>query len=355
MIPLHPFTWYQQFYYIPWAKGSINRNLPTNLTDNTEIDFHYRTAVQAWNQKAKLGSSYVNDQDTQISLVAADMANPKYITWVQVALVLSGEGSGIMPTGSMDLKTREAIKKFQKDRMGAAVPDGLVGPKTETALILRTNHKPPGRFRPIPAMGNHEIPAMGHKELPDKPMWETHSSTWIGLGLKIGGMGNPDNRFKGQEHVVAFMVNYDKPDSSFYLTIAGTRTGFGAGVSGGIAAVFVTGIYEPSTMNSVVLDEWDFSLATGLKISSAVKAFKFLHHVKNMGEILKAIRALKVVPKGTGWLDVVDGLKKAFESLSFDSESTEVSCSVIDVSAGLEGALFTRVSRFNVSDIHLAE
>lgn len=348
-----PFTWYQQAYFIPWAKGSINRNLPAKLIDNAEIDFDYRTALEAWNNKAKLGSKYVLDEATQISLVAADMANAAYIAWIQLALVISGEGKGILPTGSLDLKTTQAIKKFQKDRMSTAKQDGLVGAKTETALFLRSKLKPPGRFRPIPSMGNFEIPAMGHKELPDKPIWETHSSTWIGIGLKIGGMGMTE--FKGQEHVAAHMVNFDRPESSFRLIISGTRKGFGGGVSGGIAAVFITGIYEPDTLNSVELEEFDFSIATGLKLSSAVKALKFLHHVTGLKEILTAIRAIKVVPKGKAWLDVIDGLKKAAESLDIDSDSTEVSCTVIDVSAGIEGALFTRVSRFKVSNIHLAE
>lgn len=182
------FIWYDKFYYIPWAKGALNRHLPAKLIDNTDADMDYRTAVQAWRERNGLGSSYVFDAAVQNSLVKKDNADMAYIRWVQICLVLSGEDPTLPPHGVLDSRTREAIRLFQTNEMGESGVDGVVGPKTETALFLRTNVTPPGRHRKVPAMGNFQIPSMGHIEDPE-PHYKTHSSTWMGLGVKIGGTG----------------------------------------------------------------------------------------------------------------------------------------------------------------------
>ncbi len=346
-----PFIWYDKFYYVPWAKGALNRNLPATLPDDVDTDLNYRLAIKAWRERKLLPSGYEFDAAVQNSLIKLDNANPEYIKWVQKCLAASGEDPSLKATGSKNAATIDAIKIFQTNEVGLK-DDGVVGPKTETALYLRTGIKPPGRYRKLPALGNIELPKFD-PVIPDPdPTWMTHSSTWFGVGVKMGGIGGP-GKDAGSELVRAYMTNYKVPDSYFFLEIQGARHGAGAGASGSWVFVVVTGMYDPMDLGPIALGGMDFSLAIGGPWGGMIKNLKAL---KNVGPMVRAARAGRLVGAGAELAKSAEDLKKVVTMAFVNPESTEVDVKVIDVlGTGLEVGLYYTVSKFNVKTVHWAE
>lgn len=151
------FNWHHA-YYVPWAKGALNRHVPgSSLVDNGDTgEAGYHSAIRWWRENKGLGSSVIFDEATQNSLIKADQTKRPYVGWVQSALTIAG--FPVLVSGFVDAKTSEAIRKFQKTRMGSRNGDGIVGPKTETALMLWSHTRPPGRARDVPKYNNNVDP-----------------------------------------------------------------------------------------------------------------------------------------------------------------------------------------------------
>ncbi len=74
---------------------------------------------------------------------AADRQKPHYIRWVQEALN-QATGAKLPVDGVLSPGTREAIRDFQ--RTNVLVPDGVVGPKTESKFKELAHTSPPDPF-----------------------------------------------------------------------------------------------------------------------------------------------------------------------------------------------------------------
>ena len=123
--------------YIRWVQRSLN--LRGNCLQVNGLDsLGYRKAVQGF-QKS-VGGLTANgkvDARTQDALILSNQRNPFYIDWVQTAL-------NHPKTNKLD---SNAIRQFQEVAhfMDPNVKvDGVVGPKTEAAIVRLAFTQPPG-------------------------------------------------------------------------------------------------------------------------------------------------------------------------------------------------------------------
>ncbi len=345
------FNWHHA-YYVPWAKGALNRHVPgSSLVDNANTEEPgYRSAIRWWRDYQKLGSSPVFDEATQNSLIKADQTKGSYIGWVQTALTIAG--FTVFSSGFVDSKTKDAIRRFQKTRMGSKNADGIVGPKTETALMLWSHTRAPGRMRDVPKYNNYIDP---WKPTPpegpfDGPAVESTTTAWVGVGTKISyssGVGPVPVSIDGQEYVTAGMKNLDT-EAYFGVNITSQRTGFNLGGSAGVAVVVITGIRDPHRLERLTLIDTDFSLSLGAKLSSLWKAGKLAMGL-DRAALAAAVASLKaggqLVPQLAQCISVV---KKAADVNGIDRHSSHPACTVVDIAAGVEISAYEKSMTFNV-------
>ncbi len=156
-------------YYVPWAKGTLNRHLPVipqpipypgmmsppwmgRLPDIPQPTQDYRNAVGLWQAHLRVPKTSLFDAIVQNSLIKADQASSAYLGWIKTAL----RAAGIGPGGRVATTIAEGLWMFQRDVLRLANPDGVPGPKTETGLIFISRTLPPGRTV-VPPVYNNRI------------------------------------------------------------------------------------------------------------------------------------------------------------------------------------------------------
>jgi peptidoglycan hydrolase-like protein with peptidoglycan-binding domain len=133
--------------YIRWVQSSLNRILGLRLTVDGIMEPETRSAIRSFQKRQGLPVTGIVGPETDRALVAAGADQPPpteelqgevsrssrdYIRWVQSSLnkIL---GLRLAVDGIMGQATRSAIRSFQQRR--GLVADGIVGPKTEQALL----------------------------------------------------------------------------------------------------------------------------------------------------------------------------------------------------------------------------
>jgi peptidoglycan hydrolase-like protein with peptidoglycan-binding domain len=122
--------------YIKWVQRSLNLSGECLQVDGIDRPA-YREAVKRFQRKVKLPDNGQVDKHTQDALIRSNQRNPIYIDWVQAAL-------NLRRTARLD---PNAIRRFQEvvHMVDPNVKvDGVVGPKTEGAIIRFTFSRPPG-------------------------------------------------------------------------------------------------------------------------------------------------------------------------------------------------------------------
>jgi peptidoglycan hydrolase-like protein with peptidoglycan-binding domain len=128
--------------YLKWVQGSLNRLVGAGLKVNGLDSATYRNYVKIFQSMTGLKPNGEVDAKTQNALIKANYKDRDYIKWVQRALIITGVGVNLRPSGIMDRKTINAIKSFQANQGLKA--DGWVGAKTETSLVRVAGLIPPG-------------------------------------------------------------------------------------------------------------------------------------------------------------------------------------------------------------------
>src|SRR5262245_46300382 len=95
------------------------------------LETHWASDVTAEWPAAELGESWLGE---------VDQRGPAFVRWVQSALNQIA-GAGLAVDGALGARTRNAIRRFQRSRR--LVADGVVGPRTERALIEAGASPPP--------------------------------------------------------------------------------------------------------------------------------------------------------------------------------------------------------------------
>jgi len=168
--------------YLKWVQGSLNRLVGAGLKVNGLDSATYRNYVKMFQSIASLNSNGKVDEKTQNALIKANHKNRDYVKWVQQALIKTGIGVNLKPSGIMDQKTINIIKSFQANQGLKA--DGWLGAKTETSLIRVSGLIPPGviiidialaffkeyelRFNPNPLFGIPANPKLTAKQKADR-------------------------------------------------------------------------------------------------------------------------------------------------------------------------------------------
>jgi len=136
--------------YVMWVQRSLNRLLElVMIVDGNDTNRNYRRAVERFNKTFvnKTLDAGIDDVGvvTQDALIRENENDFNYMTWVQIQLIVLGYVNLAPTNGMKDIKTRNAIKDFQKSHK--LKRDGFIGFKTETALINDTRQPPPGDIR----------------------------------------------------------------------------------------------------------------------------------------------------------------------------------------------------------------
>jgi N-acetyl-anhydromuramyl-L-alanine amidase AmpD len=147
--------------YIRWVQLSLRRLLGVTLKADGADSPDYRKAVKQFQQEKKLTLDGKVGRQTQNALIKANAEDTNYVEWVQRALNEVGAGA-LKVSGAFDRATRDAVRSFQSYN-GGLEGDGWVGPKTELALIQRSQLLPPDRpggyppQRPPPSDPRYEL------------------------------------------------------------------------------------------------------------------------------------------------------------------------------------------------------
>jgi peptidoglycan hydrolase-like protein with peptidoglycan-binding domain len=122
--------------YIKWVQRSLNLRGECLQVDGLESPA-YRAAVKRFQNKVGLSDTGKIDARTQDALILSNQRNPFYISWVQTAL-------NHPKTARLD---PVAIRQFQEVAhfLDPNIKvDGVVGPKTEAAIVRIAFLQPPG-------------------------------------------------------------------------------------------------------------------------------------------------------------------------------------------------------------------
>lgn len=136
--------------YMIWVQRSLNRLLHTAMVVDGKDSKMYRRAVEKFNRNFVRGplDAAIDDVGvvTQDTIIRENEKDYNYMTWVQIMLIVLGY-TNLAPTNGMkDVKTRNAVKSFQRSHRLKA--DGFIGFRTETAIVSDTRQPPPGDIRP---------------------------------------------------------------------------------------------------------------------------------------------------------------------------------------------------------------
>ena len=119
--------------------------LGSTLLDDGMKGAQYRFWVEQFKVNQNLTPNGEVDSPTQDALMTRNWNYGDYVEWVQRALNRSGETEGKLPvSGKWNDATSDAVRDFQNNE--GLVVDGFVGSKTETALLMRTGIRVPGRL-----------------------------------------------------------------------------------------------------------------------------------------------------------------------------------------------------------------
>ena len=189
---------------VRWIQSSLNAVLGLSLPVDGVMGPDTRSAVRTFQQRRGLPADGIVGPDTERALAdarrrppspptapateldlvpeafegafeldgeegEADRASPDYVRWVQQALNRL-QGAGLVVDGKSTPATREAVRGFQRrHRLGV---DGIMGSRTEEALIAAGGGRPPlapPRSCPVPSKaaidrcqqpGSHTCPAI---------------------------------------------------------------------------------------------------------------------------------------------------------------------------------------------------
>ena len=162
--------------YIRWVKGSLNRLLGASLSDDGNVFVDYRSWLVTFQMKHKLAVHAKVDRPTQDALIKANRKHKGYVSWIQTALLISGEGikvggKNIVTDGIWGPHTEQAVKAFQSKHEKVKA-DGWVGANTERLLMLRTGTVPPGRTKVLRYPKEYPVVPMWDVPVPDDPIPE---------------------------------------------------------------------------------------------------------------------------------------------------------------------------------------
>lgn len=136
--------------YITWVQRSLNRVVDTAIAVNGKDSKKYRRAVKKFNRNFVIGTLDAPKDDvgvvTQDTIIRENETDYNYMTWVQIMLIILGYTNLAPTNGRKDVKTRNAVKSFQRSHGLKA--DGFIGFRTETAIVNDTNQPPPGDLKP---------------------------------------------------------------------------------------------------------------------------------------------------------------------------------------------------------------
>ncbi len=176
-------------------------------------------------------------------------------------------------------------------------------------------------------------------------------NAWFGLVGKIGEMVGP----VGIESIGGFAASLDHPGKGLGLTGSVNRLGAGAGVSGGAAFVFITGVSEPGQLNGHMQGDWDFNLSLGPNWGKVAKAAVKSKQLKPLVKLLNEMgaktpsglkKALKANPDK--WAELVKQGKALKEAMGIDPNG-EPNVFIFDIpfaGGGTEASVFYGVSTF---------
>ena len=150
--------------YIRWVQRALNNSGLCLTVDGKDTQV-YREAVKRFRDSVGLTPGDKVDVTTQDALIKANERNLGYVLWLQMALAhLHDAGDLAIPPlpqlerdrAKLGPGTRKAIRAFQQRLVEGVIHptglpvkiklkvDGVVGPKTETALAEFAASEPPG-------------------------------------------------------------------------------------------------------------------------------------------------------------------------------------------------------------------
>lgn len=133
--------------YISWVQRSLNRLVPASLTVDGADTPTYREYVKTYQARCGRPQNGIVDAPLQNKVIKANHKDRAYGDWVRAALIKTGAGYDLAPTGVIDNATRTSLKCFQA--YNNLKDDGWVGAKTETVLFQESKITPPGHISPV--------------------------------------------------------------------------------------------------------------------------------------------------------------------------------------------------------------
>lgn len=176
------------------------------------------------------------------------------------------------------------------------------------------------------------------------PGWWARTGTWWGIGGKAGGQAG----VKGLDVLSAVLFSYETMADRFLLRIFTERTGLGAGFSGGMSVVFVTGIKKPQFLKGIRLGDVDFSVSVGGKWGALAKA---VSKIPNAAKYAAAARYGHYVAELADDVDYsVNLMKGLFAGAGVKVGSHEPTVTVIDtgIGGGAELSVYYALNSFEV-------
>ena len=122
--------------YIKWVQRSLNLRGECMQADGLDSSA-YRAAVKRFQKKVGMPDNGKVDARTQDALILSNQRNPFYINWVQTALNLP-KTANLAPAA---IRQFQEVAHFLDPNIKI---DGVVGPKTEAAIVRMAFLPPPG-------------------------------------------------------------------------------------------------------------------------------------------------------------------------------------------------------------------
>jgi hypothetical protein len=202
--------------------------------------------------------------------------------------------------------------------------------------------------RPIPPPPPKiDTPAVVKPVTPPAPLF-SRSLTWVGFGFQVGSMVLTD----GRSTTHAYMMNLGDPESRFFLDVNAIRTGYGAGASGGLVFVVITGLYDPPDVREAPPSSVDFQFALTGKWGSVAKGLRL---VPNMNAAISAARATSHIKDTKMIGELVNATKSLVKLAGVNEESNDLTVTIVElpVGAGMEGSVYLENARFRAHHILL--
>jgi hypothetical protein len=209
------------------------------------------------------------------------------------------------------------------------------------------------RFSTGDSPGVVYLPSLGIplpvNEFPPNPAKQT-SGAWLGIGGKAGTMFV----VVGIETMTGYVVSLDDMSKGMGVTASINRLGLGAGVTGGLCIIYMTGIQSPGDLNGYQQLDADFNLSLGgnwgkmAKTAKLAKLKPLIQAVMKVGaRTPKAFQqALKAHPDK--WVELVKAAKSSNEFMGIDpGGAPNVFVLDVPIGGGVEASVFYGLSNFN--------